>query len=427
MTNTTEPMLRRIPPDQLRRVTPRPVDDGTLSDARAIVQGVRVGGVRTLRAYAERFGERGPDDPLVLGREAMHAALETLRPEDRAVLDRAGDRIRAFAHAQRRSILPLDLPVPGGRAGHTVEPIANAGCYAPASRYPLPSSVLMTAVTARVAGCERVVVASPGADPLALAAAALADADEFLAIGGAHAVAAMAYGFDGFNPCDVITGPGNRWVTAAKQLLSGVVGIDMLAGPSELLVLADDTADADLIAADLLAQAEHDTDAVPMLVTTSVALADAVDQRLRRRLQTLPTRDTAHRALANGFACVLGSLAEACAAADTIAPEHIELMTRDPQTTARSIRNAGAVFIGDATAEVLGDYATGPNHTLPTGGSARFQAGLSVIHYLRLRSWIRIDDPARARPLVSDAAALAELEGLAGHAASAFARIDREG
>ena len=424
MKETIKPMLNRVPFDQLRQTTRPPVDRATLSDAGVIVERVRDQGEAAVRAYAERFGERAPGQLLVLGRADMDAALDALSPDDRAVLERTGDRIRAFARSQRDAILPVDVPIPGGRAGHTVEPIENAGCYAPAGRYPLPSSVLMTAVTARVSGCARVVVASPGADPVALAAAAIADADEFLAVGGAHAVAALTHGFTGFERCDVIAGPGNKWVTAAKQLVSGLVGIDMLAGPSELLVVADETADPGLIAADLLAQAEHDTDAIPMLVTTSASIADAVDESIAQRLRSLPTRATARAALGNGFVCVVDSLDSACAAADTIAPEHLEIMTRDAQSVAGWIRNAGAVFIGSASAEVLGDYGAGPNHTLPTGGTARFQAGLSVMTFLRVRTWIQVDDQEQARPLARDAAALAEIEGLAGHAASARARLE---
>ncbi|MEO0629238.1 MAG: histidinol dehydrogenase, partial [Planctomycetota bacterium] len=223
--------------------------------------------------------------------------------------------------------------------------------------------------------------------------------------------------------CDVIVGPGNKWVTAAKQLVSGIVGIDMLAGPSELLVIADDSADPATVAADLLAQAEHDTDAVPMLLTTSPTLANRVEHELADQLVSLSTRDTATSALANGFACETNSPDEARVVADTIAAEHVELLLADPEPFARSLRNAGALFIGHETAEVLGDYGAGPNHTLPTGGTARFQAGLSVTHFLRLRTWLRIDDAKAAEPLVRDASHLARLEGLEGHAKSAEARL----
>ena len=279
-------------------------------------------------------------------------------------------------------------------------------------------------MTARAAGCERVVVASPGAHPLMLAAAAVAGADEFLAVGGAHGVAAMAYGFEGFEPCDVIAGPGNRWVTAAKQLVSGVAGIDMLAGPSELLVIADASADAAVVAADLLAQAEHDGDAVPMLITTSRVLSEAVERELSRQLDALPTRETARAALRNGFVCVTDDAGAALRVADLVAAEHVEIHAKDAPELAARLRHAGAVFIGAGAAEVIGDYGAGPNHTLPTGGTARFRAGLSVTAFLRLRTWIRLDDADAARPLAEDAAALAEMEGLAGHAASARARLE---
>ncbi|USN98788.1 MAG: histidinol dehydrogenase [Phycisphaeraceae bacterium] len=419
-------LLRRIAPAEVSRALRPPVDATTLAAAGEIVERVRAGGEQAVREYAQRFGERTPDQPLALARAEMRAALDNLDPAARAVLERTAERIRAFARAQRAGITEIDVPILGGRAGHTVEPVASAGCYAPAGRYPLPSTVLMTAVTARVAGCERVVVASPGAHPVMLAAGAIAEADAFLAVGGAHAIAALAHGFGAFARCDMIVGPGNKWVTAAKQLVVGVSGIDMLAGPSELLVLADDTADPATVATDLLAQAEHDTEAGPMLVTTSPGLADAVESALASQLEALPTRATAHPALANGFVCVASTLDEAIAVADAIAPEHLEIITRDPAAVASRLRNAGALFIGSSSAEVLGDYGAGPNHTLPTGGSARFQAGLSVATFLRLRSWMRIDDTAAARELVADAMALAQIEGLAGHRASAARRLSPE-
>ncbi len=414
--------LRRVSAeDALRRDVPVVAAD-TDAQARVIIEAVRRDGIRALRTYASMFDERTDREPLVLGRDAMHAALAGLDPDDRAALESAAQRIRTFAEAQREAVRPVEVPVPGGAAGHTIEPVDAAGCYAPAGRYPLPSSVLMTAITARAAGCRRVVVASPGAHPVMLAAAALADADEFLAIGGAHAIAALAYGFDDFSRCDVIAGPGNRWVTAAKRLVSGDVGIDMLAGPSELVVLADDAADPDLVAADLLAQAEHDVDAIPILVTTSGRLAAAVDEALTRRLETLTTRDTAAAALRNGFVTIDPNLDRCLTVVDALAPEHLEVMTADAAQAAGRIRNAGGVFIGAGSAEVLGDYGAGPNHTLPTGGSARFEAGLSVMHFLRLRTWLRVDDPGAAAGMVADTARIAMMEGLAGHRAAADLR-----
>lgn len=418
------PLLRLVEPDQVGRAARPSLDPRALADAATIIEQVRIGGRKAVVALATRFGERTASEPLLLDREDMRRALDALDPDDRGVLERTADRIAAFASAQRDCIRPLSLSIAEGQAGHTVEPVAAAGCYAPGGRYPLPSSALMTAVTARVAGCKRVVVASPGAHPVTVAAAAIAGADALLAVGGAHAVAAMALGFDGFEPVDVIAGPGNKWVTAAKHLLGGTVGIDMLAGPSELLILADDSADPAIIAADLLAQAEHDDDAVPMLVTTSQRIADATRRELAAQLDTLDTAPTAARALGNGFVTVVSGLDEAIDLADRIAPEHLELLLHDAPAAAARVRNAGGVFIGPHSAEVFGDYGVGPNHTLPTGGSARYQAGLSVVHFLRLRTWMRIDSTPDAS-LIADTVRLAQMEGLTAHSRAAARRASR--
>lgn len=417
--------LTRLMPECITSLRPNALDAPTLEGAREIIDAVRREGVDALRRYAVRFGERSPTDPLVLDRDAMRAALDRLDATTRAVLERAASRIRAFALAQRASLKDLDTPVPGGRAGHTIEAMTAAGCYAPGGRYPLPSSVLMTGVTARAAGVERVVVCSPNASDVMLASAALADADSFLVAGGAHAIGALAYGFDGFAPCDIVVGPGNRWVTAAKQIVSADVAIDMLAGPSELVVIADDSADPAVVAADLLAQAEHDPDASAGLITTSETLAREVERELTRQLAALPTRDTAAASLReHGFICVVQSLDDAAAASDRFAPEHLQLCVRDPDALARGIRHAGAVFLGERTAEVFGDYGIGPNHTLPTGGLARRTGGLSVLHFLRVRTWIRMDpsDEGRDDDVATDAASLARLEGLEAHAMAAEAR-----
>lgn len=412
-------MLRRI--GALKVVTTRrsAVDSGASVDAARIIAGVRERGEAAVREAAQRFGERSQGEPIVLDRAAMHDALRSIDAQTRGVLERTANRIELFARAQRGSIRDLDGAIQGGRAGHTLVPVASAGCYAPAGRHPLPSSVLMGAIPARVAGCERVVVASPGGSSIMLAAAAVAGADEFLAIGGAQAIAALAYGFGSFHPVDMIVGPGNAWVTAAKHLVSMDVGIDMLAGPSELLVIADDSADAELVAADLLAQAEHDPRASAMLVTTSATLADAVDLQLDRQLTDLPTAGVVRLALANGFACVVESIDAAVRVSDAVAAEHVEVMTRDADAVTARLRHAGAVFIGPQSAEVFGDYAAGPNHTLPTGGGARFAAGLSVFTFLRARTWLRMDGPSAAH---DDAISLAELEGLEGHRRAASLR-----
>jgi phosphoribosyl-ATP pyrophosphohydrolase/phosphoribosyl-AMP cyclohydrolase/histidinol dehydrogenase len=421
--STTTPLLRRIEPGNVRRYVRDTLDPNAVQDAQAIINDVRSGGIEAVRSQAERFGELKAGQQLVLNRDQLQQAIELIDSDSLELLQRVSQRIERFASAQRDSIRELSLPIPGGEAGHSVLPVDTAGCYAPAGRHPLPSSVLMTAMTARVAGCKRVVVASPSRDPVMLAAAAIAGADEYLAVGGAHAIAALAFGFEGFASCDIIVGPGNKWVTAAKHLVSDRVGIDMLAGPSELLILADETANPSVVAADLLAQAEHDDDAVPMLVTTSTELPNLVEQALSQQLETLPTALTARRALQNGFACVVESRDAACQLSDQIAAEHVEILMREPDEIASQLRNAGGIFIGPASAEVLGDYGSGPNHTLPTGGSARYAAGLSVMHFLRLRTWLRIESALDAKPTLQDAAALARIEGLEAHRASALSRV----
>ncbi len=257
-----------------------------------------------------------------------------------------------------------------------------------------------------------------------LAAAAIAGADEVLHAGGAQAIAALTFGVAVAAPVDIIVGPGNRWVTAAKHLASRHTAIDMLAGPSELVVLADSGADARLIAADLLAQAEHDVDARPILVTPSASLADEVDAALVSQLATLPTRETAAAALHNGGAVVVRDLSEAVAVCDRLAPEHLEICTLDPGAVARRLRHAGAVFLGERAAEVFGDYGLGPNHSLPTCGAARSTAGLSVFTFLRPRTWMQLDDEPDA-VATSDVQRLAELEKLEAHRRSAAAHTRR--
>ena len=277
----------------------------------------------------------------------------------------------------------------------------------------------MTAVTARAAGVGSVWVASPRPAPATLAAARIAGAEGVLAVGGAQAIAALAFGAGPVSPCDAVVGPGNRFVTAAKALVAGRVVIDGLAGPSELVVLADASADPRLVAADLLAQAEHDEDAVPTLVALDAAWVDRLDAELERQLATLPTAAVARAALANGRAVLARDLGEACAVCDALAPEHLELQLIDPEPARARVRHYGALFVGAGAAEVLGDYGIGPNHVLPTGGTARARGGLSVLTFLRVRTWLELDDPAASAP---EAAALARMEGLEGHARAAELR-----
>jgi len=418
------PLLPRRSVAELRRRRAAAVPAEALAVAAPIVEAVRLGGETALREYAERFGDVATGAALFLPRSALDVALRDLPASDRGRLERVAERIRRFAEAQRRALNGVTLTVPGGVAGHWIAPLERAGCYAPGGRYPLPSSVLMTAMTARAAGVREIWVASPKPGPMTLAAAAIAGADGVLAAGGAHAIAALAFGAGPVPPCDVVVGPGNRYVTAAKQIVAGRVAIDMLAGPSELVVFADATASPAIIAADLLAQAEHDPDAVPVLVTLDHTHPDRVETELARQLSDLPTAEVARAALANGGVVVVANVAEGIAACDALAPEHLELCLGDAAAVAPRLEHFGALFIGAGSAEVLGDYGAGPNHVLPTAGTARSEGGLSVYTFLRVRTWLRIDDPAAARPLMEDAAWFGRTEGLEAHARSAERRLD---
>ncbi len=420
---TGDVFLRRLPPRQVRARRRDAVDAAALSVATRIVDDVARGGEPSLRDHARRLDGLGVAAPLVIGRADLHAALASISHQKRDLLERMNARVTAFARAQRSALSDVCVPVPGGEAGHEIVPVERAGCYAPGGRFPLPSSVIMTAATARAAGVGEVWVASPRPAPITLAAAAVAGADALLAAGGAQAIAALAYGAGAIPPCDAVVGPGNAYVTAAKQLVAGRVAIDMLAGPSELVVLADESARADVVAADLLAQAEHDPQAFPALVTSSAALADAVDVALCEQLVGLASADIARAALAGGLVCVTSSDAESAEVCNRLAPEHLQLCVSDEESVRPLLRHYGALFSGACGAEVLGDYGAGPNHTLPTGETARSQGGLSVFTFLRIRTWLRIGDAAAAQALLQDAVGLAQLEGLEAHARAAQIRL----
>ena len=416
-------MTGYLPHNPLEEVAGRSrtgVDPAAASVAAGILERLETGGEAALRSLVDEFDELPEGMKPVLTADDLAAVLASLPADDRARLERIAHRIKSFAAAQLATVGELDgEAVPGGRAGHTVAPVDRAGCYAPGGRYPLPSSVLMTAITARVAGVSEVWVASPRPAPITLAAAAVAGADGFLVAGGAHAVGALALGIGGPPRCDVIVGPGNAYVTAAKQLVYGRAGIDMLAGPSELVVLADATADAAVVAADLIAQAEHDPAALPVLVTTDPPLAERVKKQVADQLAGLPTADIAAPALEGGATIVVPDLAAGIAACDAIAPEHLQLSVAEPTTVRRRLRHYGAVFVGEGSAEVFGDYGVGPNHVLPTGGTARFSGGLSVLTFLRMRTWLEIDP---SDEVLDDTAWLARQEGLEGHARAAEQR-----
>ena len=350
---------------------------------------------------------------------------------DRAALDAlalARERIEAYHRRQ----LPKDerfTDALGVELGHRWTAIEAVGLYVPGGTAAYPSSVLMNAVPAKVAGVPRLVTVVPAPDgrlnPLVLAAAKLAGVDEIYRVGGAQAVAALAYGTATIAPVAKIVGPGNAYVAAAKRLVFGRVGIDMIAGPSEVLIIADGSANPDWIAADLLAQAEHDVSAQAILITDDAALADAVVQAVEGQLKTLP-RGTVAGASWRDFGAIIlvGDLDAAVALTDAIAPEHLEIETGDPEHLAAKIRNAGAIFLGSHTPEAIGDYVAGSNHVLPTARSARFSSGLGVLDFMKRTSILRLDAEA-LRALGPAAIALGEAEGLSAHARSVAIRLNR--
>lgn len=398
------------------------LDSQSLSVAKEILDAIRLDH-RALERYAQELDGIPPGMSLCYDHQALEQAYLELPDTERSLIDRCAQRVERFALAQRSTLIDLDTPIQGGRAGHRFVPYKRAGCYAPGGRFQLPSSVLMTAIPAKVAGVDEIWVASPRPGPMMKAAAFRGGAVGMLAVGGAQAIGAMAYGMAGCPQCEIVVGPGNRYVTAAKSLLRDQIAIDMLAGPSELVVLADESADPGLVAADLLAQAEHDPLALPILITPSPKLVTQTRQCIGRALDDLPTQDIAREALSHGGYLLTDSLDEALALCEQIAPEHLEILVEDSEVAASRLSRYGALFIGSASAEVMGDYGAGPNHVLPTGGSAKRRGGLSILDFLAMRSWMQLDSTAAGYDaLLQDSVDLARLEGLEGHARSAECR-----
>ncbi|MBB3861606.1 histidinol dehydrogenase [Novosphingobium hassiacum] len=405
----------------------RESDESVARDVQTIIEDVRLRGDEALAEYTEKFDGHVPEDgnwqiPL----EDCREAFDALQPELRAALELAAQRIRAYHEAQ----LPEDRDYTdaiGMRLGARWRAVDGAGLYVPGGRAAYPSSLLMNAIPARVAGVERLVMMTPTpkgeVNPLVLAAAHLAGVDEVWRVGGAQAIAALAHGTKTIKPVDVITGPGNAWVAEAKRQLFGVVGIDMVAGPSEILVIADAKNDPQWIAVDLLSQAEHDPVAQSILITDDAAFADQVADMIGVEIAMLPKAKIAKASWdAYGVIIVVDSLDEAPALANALAAEHVEIATDNPEVLFDQIRHAGSVFLGRVTPEAIGDYIAGPNHVLPTGRRARFSSGLSVLDFMKRTSFIAGTDQALAA-IGPAAIALAEAEGLTAHARSIELRL----
>jgi histidinol dehydrogenase len=406
----------------------READEDVSRDVTAILKRVRAEGDAALADYTLRFDKHDLEaGDWSVTKAEMDAALAGISSELRDALELAAARIAAYHEKQK----PQDsdgVDSAGVRLGARWRPVDAAGLYVPGGRAAYPSSLLMNVIPAKVAGVERIAMVTPTPNgrinPMVLAAARIAGIEEIWRVGGAQAIAALAYGTDRIRPVDVIVGPGNAWVAEAKRQLYGVVGIDMVAGPSEIVVVADGRNDPDWIAADLLSQSEHDPTSQSILFTDDAAFADAVAAAVVARLEQLSTRETATTSWnANGAIITIGSLEESLPLVDRLAPEHLELAVDDPDALFARVRHAGSVFMGRMTPEAVGDYVAGPNHVLPTGRRARFSSGLSVLDFMKRTSFLALDRAA-LDAIGPAAVALANAEGLPAHALSVAQRLN---
>lgn len=423
----TDRRARKLARIAARNVT---LDARLMETVAEIVADVRVRGDAALIDYTERFdGVRTERDKIRIPEEELRASSSRA---DRSVVEALGEaikRVREFHEHEREESWETET-AEGVRLGQRITPLDSAGLYVPGGKASYPSSVVMNVVPAQVAGVKRIVVVTPPrtlAENPAVAAALLElNVVEVYAVGGAHAIAALAYGTESIVRVDKITGPGNKYVAAAKKIVFGAVGIDSIAGPSEVVIIADETARADFVAADLLAQAEHDEEASAVLITISEALAVEVAVQVERQTRTLARRAIIEKAIAEfGAIIVVRDLNEACELVNELAPEHLEIITRDEEMVAARVRHAGAIFFGSHTPEAVGDYFAGPNHVLPTGGAARFSSALGVYDFVRRTTMLRYSQDELART-ARQIAALAQAEGLDAHALSALIRLEED-
>lgn len=433
--------LNSAEPDFLRRLHAllafEATEDEAIDRAAAqILASVRAQGDNAVLQATNRFDRMQADNvaSLELGQAELQAALESLTPERRAALENAAARVRAY-HERQKAECGSDgfiyTEADGTRLGQKVTPLDRVGIYVPGGKAAYPSSVLMNAIPAKVAGVGEIIMVVPTPDgvknPLVLAAAAIAGVDRVFTIGGAQAVGALAYGTESIPQVDKIVGPGNAYVAAAKRRVFGTVGIDMIAGPSEILVICDGTTPPDWVAMDLFSQAEHDELAQSILLCPDAAYLNAVEDSIVRLLPQMPRQDVIRTSLANRGALIqVADMDEACDIANRIAPEHLEISAQNPDIWADKIRHAGAMFLGRFTSESLGDYCAGPNHVLPTSRTARFSSPLGVYDFQKRSSVICVSEEG-AQVLGKIAAELAYGEGLQAHARSAEMRLKDRG
>ncbi len=388
---------------------------------REIITDVKENGDSAIIKYNKKFGD-GDFENFLLCDEEIENAFNEVPPKTIEAIQKAAENIKNFAQAQLECLKELKTEQNGIILGHRIIPLERIGAYVPGGNYPLPSSALMSVIPAKVAGVKEVIVCSPRIKPATIAACKIAGADKIYRIGGAQAVAAMAYGTQSIAKVDKIVGPGNKYVTLAKKEVYGVCGIDFLAGPSEVMIIADKTANPDFIAADMLAQAEHDKEAQAILITDSEELAAQVEQKVQEFLNTLETADIASISIENSIIILVDDINEAVEIADKKAPEHLEIFVENSQSFAQKCSNFGSIFIGNYSAEVFGDYCSGTNHVLPTNSIARYSGGLSVFDFVKIATYQEISENAAKENLCAIAATIAATEGLMGHKLSAGLR-----
>ncbi|MDX2084544.1 MAG: histidinol dehydrogenase [Candidatus Melainabacteria bacterium] len=385
-----------------------------------IIQAVVDGGDLALKQLAKDYGDP-VSERIPLSEDEVQLAIDRVLPETKNLISLAANNIRHYAETIVRSVSdPVALSYEGFSTGMRMQPVERVGCYVPGGRYPLPSTALMTALSAQASGVPFISMASPHLQDEMVYAGSLAGVNAFYRMGGAQAIAALAFGTESVLPVDLIVGPGNAYVTEAKRQLQGLVGIDMLAGPSELVLIADEQANAEWLALDLLAQAEHDPDARVYLLTDSLALAEKVQEEIPKWLMQLALPAFLHESLLHSALVVLPTLQDCMQVANRIAPEHLQLSVQEPRRWLTQLQAFGALFLGYQATVPYGDYWAGPNHTLPTQRNARFVGPLSPLTFLRPQSWVEVSDASKM--LAENTACFAELEGLTAHAAAARIR-----
>jgi len=424
---STDPGFKSL----LGEILKRGEQDTTLVEeaVKEIIAAVRSRGDEALVEYTRRFDKTAIEGSIEVPLAEAEKALGAIPKKELDLMRLAASRIESF-HKKQLENSWFTTEEDGTVLGSRITPLGRAGIYVPGGKAAYPSTVLMNAIPAKVAGVDEVIMVTPpgkdGLNPHVLAAAAISGVDRIFRVGGAHSIAALAYGTESVPRVDKITGPGNIYVATAKRLVFGAVDIDMIAGPSEILVINDGAGEASWVAADLLSQAEHDELASSILVTTSAKMARAVSSEVEKQVKKLARREIAKASLDRyGLIIVAGDLKEAAAISNSIAPEHLELFVERPFELLSSIRNAGAVFLGSHTPEAAGDYLAGPNHTLPTGGTARFSSPLGVYDFVKRTSVISLSHEAMQKH-GADIKRFSDLEGLEAHGLSAAARVEKK-